>query len=140
VEGHHPHTPRDATDQGSDPIAHLVGRLVREGDRQDLIRVCPPGRQQPGDPVRQGTGLARSRPGEDQQRPLVEGDRLALRAVQAREQALDLVGARLDWPPAGLALYLLFDVRDGPRIVRAPARSGPSSQLNRLERRSRTGR
>jgi hypothetical protein len=92
--------------------------------------------------------LARAGAREDQQRPLVERDGLALRAVQTREQALDLVGARLDGPPAGLALYLLFDVGDGPRIVRAPARSGDARvrdsatrfrQLSRSERRSRTG-
>ena len=39
----------------------------------------------------EGARLARTGTGEDQQRPLPEGDRLALRAVQVGEQALDLV-------------------------------------------------
>jgi hypothetical protein len=105
-------------------------------------------RQQPGDPVRQRARLARAGAREDQQWPLAKSDRLALRPVQARKQALDLVGARLDGPSAGLALYLLFDVGDGPRIVLAPARSDDARvrdsatrfrQLSRSERRSRTG-
>ena len=96
VEGHHPHPPRDPADQRGDPLAHLVRGLVGEGDRQDLVRMRPAGRQQPGDPVGQGAGLARAGAGEDQQRALAEGDRLALRTVEAGEQALDLVRADLD--------------------------------------------
>jgi hypothetical protein len=97
------------------------------------------GRQQPGDPVRERASLPRAGAREDQQWALVEGDRLALRPVELRQQALDLIGARLDGTPIGLALYLLFDVGDGPRIVLGSARSAALIWLNRSEWSSRTG-
>src|SRR6185369_11554579 len=76
------------------------------------------------------SGLARAGSGQDQQRPLAEGDRLALWPVQVREQALDLVGARLDGRGARIGrgflrdLHFLSSGSHGARIVLAPARSG----------------
>ena len=88
VEGHHPHPPVHPADQRADPLAHLLGGLVGEGDREDLVRPRPAGGQKPGDAVGQDPGLARARPGQHQQRALAVGDGLALGRVQLGEQAL----------------------------------------------------
>ncbi len=95
VEGRHPHRAHRATDQLGDPLAHLGRRLVGEGDRQDLPRAGGAGGEQVGDPVGQDPGLARAGAGQHQQRPFAVLDRLALRRVEARQQALDAVGAGL---------------------------------------------
>ena len=70
----------------SDPLAHLGGRLVGEGDGQDLRRLGGPGAHQVGDPAGERARLARAGPGEDQQRPLAVGHGLALGLVQPLEQ------------------------------------------------------
>ena len=36
VEGRNPHALRDLAEKLAQPMAHLVGRLVREGDREHL--------------------------------------------------------------------------------------------------------
>ena len=89
VEGHHPHRARAAAEQQLDALAHLLRRLVRERDREDLVGARHPRALEKRDPVRQHARLARSRAGEDQQRPLAMGDRVALRGVEARQQLLD---------------------------------------------------
>ena len=95
MEGGHPHRPHRAADQVADPLAHLRRRLVGEGDREDLAGAGLPGRQQVGDPVGEDAGLAGAGAGEDEQRPAGVLDRLALRRVEAGEQALDPVGTGL---------------------------------------------
>jgi hypothetical protein len=57
-----------------DPLAHLGGGLVGEGDREDLTRAAPLARpEQVGDALGQHPGLARAGAGDDEQRrPLVE--------------------------------------------------------------------
>ena len=117
VEGHHPHAPRDTADQRGDALSHLVGRLVGEGDREDLVRVGASGGEQPGDPVGQGAGLAGPCSRENQQRPLAERHRLALGPVEARQEALDLVGAHLD----GRDLQFLSSGGHRPSIGAGPA-------------------
>ena len=74
-------------DQPGDPLAHLVGRLVGEGDGHDLPRLRPGGHQV-GHAVRQHPRLAAARPGQDQQRPAGVCHRLALRRVEARQDVV----------------------------------------------------
>ena len=68
VEGGHPHPRRPGPDQLGHPRAHLVGRLVGEGDGQDLPGLGVAGGDQVGDPPGEHPGLARSGPGHDEQR------------------------------------------------------------------------
>ena len=89
VERHHPHRARAAAEQQLDALAHLLRGLVRERDREDLVRARHPRALEERDPVRQHARLAGARAGEDQQRPLAVRDRLALRRVEARQQLLD---------------------------------------------------
>jgi hypothetical protein len=74
-----------------DALAHLLGRLVRERDREDLVRARHPRALEVGDPVRQHARLAGTRAGEDQQRALAVRDGVALGRVEAGEQVLDAV-------------------------------------------------
>jgi hypothetical protein len=89
VERHDPHRAGRAAHEQLDALAHLLRRLVRERDREDLVRARLPRAQQIGDPVCQDARLARSRAGQDQERPLPRRDRLALRRVQALEEGVD---------------------------------------------------
>ena len=115
VEGHHPHQPRHAADQLLDPLAHLAGGLVGERDREDLGRLRLPGGQQVGDSVGEHARLAGAGAGEDQERPLAVRDRLALRRVQLREQALDLARARFGRPQLGLGGHKASIATDAAR-------------------------
>ena len=94
VERHHPHRAGRAADQQLDPLAHLLGGLVGEGDREDLVGPRLAGPQQVGDPVREHAGLARAGAREDQQRPLAVRHRVALGLVQALEESVDPGGVR----------------------------------------------
>ena len=51
-------------------LAHLAGGLVREGDREDLVRLRADGVDQVRDPVREDARLARARAGDHEHRPL----------------------------------------------------------------------
>ena len=51
-----------------DAAAHFVGRLVREGQGEDLMARHAV-LQQPGDAMGDHARLAAARPGQDQQRP-----------------------------------------------------------------------
>ena len=93
VERADPHDLRAAADQLLDPLAHLGGRLVGEGDRQDRAGVGVALGDQPRDPAGEHPGLARPRAGDDQQRRSLVDDRLALRLVEPLEQLL-AVGRR----------------------------------------------
>ena len=85
VERRHPHLLGDRSHQGGDPLLHLVGRFVSEGDGEDLERRHAGLGDEPGDPVGEHAGLARSGPGNDQQGAIAVGDGLALDWVQAGE-------------------------------------------------------
>ncbi len=89
VKRHQPHSARVALQQSLDPSAHLLGRLVGERDRQDLVRVHLLGVDQERHPVGQHARLAAARARQDQQRSLPVRDRLALGLVQPSQQALD---------------------------------------------------
>lgn len=68
VEGGHPHGAGPAADDRLDPLAHLGGRLVGEGDRHDLAGLHVAGGEQVGDPLGEHAGLARPRARHDEQR------------------------------------------------------------------------
>ncbi len=86
VEGGHPHRPGARADQLLDALAHLAGRLVGEGDRQDLAGLHAAGAEQVGDPVGEHPGLAGAGAGHDQQRRAGVQHGLALRVVHALQQ------------------------------------------------------
>ena len=66
---------------------HFVGRLVGEGQGEDLVAGHAVG-QQPGDAMRDDARLAAARPGQDQQRPVVVRDRLALGVGEVFQEVL----------------------------------------------------
>ncbi len=86
VEGGDPHALGHRAHQGSHALLHLVGRLVGEGDGEDLERRHAPVGDQVGDAVGEDPGLAGPRPGHDQQRSLLVEHRVPLDGVQPREQ------------------------------------------------------
>ena len=92
VEGHQPHAARAVAEQPLDALAHLLGGLVRERDREDLARLRLVGVDQERDPVGQHARLAAARAGEDQQRPLAVRDGLALGLVEALQELLEVLG------------------------------------------------
>ena len=86
VERRHPHAPGHRAYQDLDPFPHLLGRLVGEGDGQDLEGGHALLGDQPRDAVRKDPGLARTGAGHDEQRAARMGDRLSLDRVEAVEQ------------------------------------------------------
>ena len=69
----------------TDPVLHLAGRLVGEGDGEDLER----GQaliDQMGDPVGEDAGLSRPGTGDDEQRPAVVQHRVVLGRIETGEQ------------------------------------------------------
>ena len=87
MEGEDPHALGDpGAQQPLDPLGHLLGGLVGEGDGQDLVGADAPLSDQVSDPVGQGPGLPRARPGHDQDGPFRMEDGLLLDRVQPREQ------------------------------------------------------
>ena len=88
VEGHDPHRLRPRPDEVLDPLAHLRGGLVGEGDREDLPRLRAAGGEQVGDAVREHPGLARARAGDDEQGAALVQDGLALGGVESRHELL----------------------------------------------------
>ena len=73
-------------EQVSEPQPQLAGRAHAERDREDLPRLRSPAREQMGDPVRDGAGLAGPRAGEQQQRTRTMPDRVALLGRQLAGQ------------------------------------------------------
>ena len=84
-------------------LAHLPRRLVRERDREDLVRLhtaCP---DEMRDPVRQNARLAGARAGDDEQRPLGCEDSLTLRLVEVGEVGVGGRDAHRPTLAAGMA-------------------------------------
>ena len=73
-------------DQRRDPLAHLLRRLVGEGDREHLIGLGMPVADEVGDPVGDDARLAGARAGENQQRPVEMQRRFALFGIQLVEE------------------------------------------------------
>ncbi len=86
VEGGDPHALGDRADETGQPCPHLVGRLVGEGDGEDLPRRGVAGGDEMGDAVGKDPGLARSRPRHHQQGAAPVDHGPALGVVQALEQ------------------------------------------------------
>ena len=80
------------------PLLHLAGRLVGEGDGQDLGWVRTVLTDQMGDPMGEGTGLAATGAGHHQQGAFVVIHRPALGVVEAGQKAhgwrLSLISSR----------------------------------------------
>ena len=85
VEGEDPDRTRDGAEHRHQPLAHLPRRLVREGDRQDLVRLDADGRDQVGDTVREHARLPGAGSGDHEQRALGVQDGLPLGGIQVRE-------------------------------------------------------
>ena len=69
-----------------EPLAHLPRRLVRERDREDLVRLHAVRPDQVGDAMRQHPRLAGAGAGDHEQRPVDVQHSLALGRVQACEE------------------------------------------------------
>jgi hypothetical protein len=84
--------PRDDGHAGSglDPFRHLLGRILREGQKQDFLRLPDACLDEIGGLGGDDAGLARPRPGKDQRRILVDDNRKAL----FRRQRLALDGVK----------------------------------------------
>ena len=82
VKRRDPHAAAVGAEQRLDAAAHLLGRLVGEGDRKDFVRlgvaVADEVRDAAGDDAR----LAGPGAGQDQQRPADVQDRFALFGVE----------------------------------------------------------
>ena len=89
VEREDPDAARDLREEILEARAHLPRRLVREGDREDLVRLDADRGDQVRDPVGEHAGLPRARARDDEQRALRVQHRLALGGVQVGE-----IGAR----------------------------------------------
>ena len=70
VEGRDPQAAVAGAEQRADALAHLLGGLVGEGDRQHLARAREAAADQVRDAVRDDAGLAGPRAREDQQGPV----------------------------------------------------------------------
>ena len=90
--------------QADDPlhaVAHLLRRLVREGDGKDIVRIDVPDREKVGDPVRQDARLAAARPRDDQYGAFRRRDGLSLLRVEAVEDGF-FDGHALHYTPCAL--------------------------------------
>ena len=85
VERRDPHRPGDRADELGDAAAHLVGRLVGERDGEDRRRRHALV-DEVGDAVGEHPRLARSGPGDDQQRPAAVDDGVELVGVEPGER------------------------------------------------------
>ena len=88
VEGEDPGGARLPAEHPLEPLAHLAGRLVRERDREDLVRLRAVRADQVGDPMGQHAGLARAGSGDDEQRAVDVQDGFALGRIQAGEEII----------------------------------------------------
>ncbi len=73
-------------DELVDPLLHLRGGAVGEGEAEDLRRLRAFLGDQPGDAAGDDRRLPGPDPGDHEERPLAEGDRLALGVVQIGEK------------------------------------------------------
>ncbi len=96
VERGHPHGLRRRADQLGQPVLHLRGSLVGEGDGQDLVGCGIPGGDQVGDAPSEHPGLARAGAGDHQQRAATVCHRPPLGLVQPLQEDCG-VAERVAW-------------------------------------------
>jgi hypothetical protein len=99
VEGEDPDRVRQRPEQVFEPLPHLRRGLVRERDREDLVRLHAAGVDQMRDTVGEHARLPGARPGDDEKRPLGGEDRFPLCRIQVGEVLL----GRRNGHPAMLA-------------------------------------
>ena len=143
VEGEDPDRARGAAEHRLEALAHLPRGLVREGDRENLVRLHLHVDDQVSDAIREDTRLPRARSGDDEQRSLGVQDRLALGLVEVCEGAL---GGR-DRDPSMLAVaaeparggyQLMEGTVSSKNTFPGPRRRAPSTRRRaRGRRRSR---
>ena len=90
VERHDPDRPRDGAERPLDALLHLLRRLVREGDREDLVRLHAARGEQVRDAIGEHARLARAGAGDHEQRALGRQHGLPLGGVQVGEVGLGL--------------------------------------------------
>ena len=91
VKGADPEVAGRESQQVLDPMTHFPGRLVGEGDREEMLRHDVLDDDQPGDAVHEYAGLAAAGSGQHQHRPPGRrGHRLSLRVVQRIENCGDV--------------------------------------------------
>ncbi len=88
VEGEDPDRARRLAEHALEPFAHLPRRLVREGDRKDLVRLHPARADEVSDAIGEDARLAGAGSGDDEKRPFRREDGLPLGLVQVGEVAL----------------------------------------------------
>src|SRR3954469_2412693 len=88
MEGEDPEPLPGPAEETLQAFPHLTGRLVREGDGEDLIRFRTDRVDEMGDAVGEDARLARARPGNDEQRPFRRQNRLPLSGIQVCEVLL----------------------------------------------------
>ena len=86
MERRDPHRPAVDVQQALDALAHLGGRLVGEGDGDDLVRTRQSLGDQIGDAMGDHPGLARAGAGKDQQRAFGVTNRVLLLCVEGGEE------------------------------------------------------
>ncbi len=90
VERADPEAPRREAEQPLDPVAHLGRSLVRERDREHVLRGNAVHADDPRDPVHEHARLAAARAGEHERRPVGRGHGRALRVVQRIDDVGDV--------------------------------------------------
>ena len=126
VEGEDPDRARRLAEHALEPLAHLPRRLVRERDREDLVRLHPARADEVGDAVRENARLPGARSGDDEERPFGREDGLSLGLVEVGEVAL---GGRDAHRP-------MLAVAVGGAPATARRRSGRRRARRRSQRRS----
>ena len=86
MEGRQPHALRVLANESFDPLAHLAGSLVGEGDGQHLVRFRVPVADQVRDPVRDDARLSRACAGQNEQRPRAVQHGFALFGIELGEE------------------------------------------------------
>ena len=86
VERRDPHRAAVHAEQRLDPLAHLSGGLVGEGDRHDLVGIDEAFGDQERDAMGDDARFPRTRTGEDQQRPFGVADGRLLFGIEGREE------------------------------------------------------
>ena len=90
VEGADERRQRKDAEQPLDPVPHLAGGLVGEGDGDDRCRVDAALLHQPGDAIGDDPGLARAGTGEDQLGALTMSDGRELIGLSSRSRSREV--------------------------------------------------